>query len=168
MRHAFRILALVALLAVPAPGHAAEPTLGKVTDLPLPRYVSLKTDEANVRRGPATEHRVDWQFVRRGMPMRVVAEYGPWRRVQDMDDVVGWVHSALLSSTRTVVVTVSPDMLLHDAPDPDARATARIEQGVILRLLACAKDWCRLEKDGHRGWAPKADLWGVDDDEVFD
>lgn len=141
--------------------------IGKVTGLPLPRYVSLKAKEANVRRGPARGHLVDWQFVRRGMPLRVVAEHGVWRRVQDLDDVVGWVHSALLSSTRTAIVTALPESLMRKAPAADARGVARIEEGVILRVLACGIAWCRLETDGHDGWMPKADIWGVSANEQF-
>ena len=41
-------------------------------------------------------------------------------------------------------------------------------QDMILRLHACKPLWCLLEKDRHEGWAPKADLWGVDADEVFE
>jgi SH3-like domain-containing protein len=141
---------------------------GPVTGFAMPRYVSLKTDRANVRRGPALEHRVDWEFLRRDMPLRVVAEHGSWRRVQDLDDVAGWVHSALLSGRRTVVVTKAPDSMLHEDPDAAAAPVARIERGVVLRLKSCGALWCLLEKDAHEGWMPKADLWGVDADEVFD
>ncbi len=44
------------------PGH------GCVTNLPLPRFVSLKGDEGNARRGPGLTHRIDWVFTRPGMP----------------------------------------------------------------------------------------------------
>ena len=39
---------------------------GAVTNLPLPRYVSLKTGEGNARRGPGSTHRIDWVFTRAG------------------------------------------------------------------------------------------------------
>ena len=159
-------IGLAALLgALLTAGAVAAPGKGPVTGFDMPRYVSLKTDRANVRRGPALEHRVDWEFLRRDMPLRVVAEHGSWRRVQDMDDVAGWVHSALLSGTRTVIVIA--DSLLRKDPDAASQPVARIEQGVILRLKACRPLWCLLDKDNHEGWMPKADIWGVDADEVF-
>lgn len=161
-------IALAAALALICGGVAAAPGKGPVTGFDMPRYVSLKTDRANVRRGPARAHRVDWEFLRRGMPLRVVAEHGPWRRVQDLDDVAGWVHSALLSGRRTVIVTKAPETMLREEPDADAAPVARVETGVILRLLACGALWCRLETGDHEGWAPKADLWGVDDAERFE
>ncbi|MFN7051486.1 MAG: SH3 domain-containing protein, partial [Gemmobacter sp.] len=60
--------------SLPAPGE------GAVTRLPLPRFVTLKTDEGNARRGPGLSHRIDWVFKRAGMPLRVTAEYENWRR----------------------------------------------------------------------------------------
>ena len=57
----------------------------QVTNLPLPRYVSMKAAEGNVRRGPSLTHRIDWVFKRRGMPLQITAEYGNWRKVQDRD-----------------------------------------------------------------------------------
>ena len=49
----------------------------------MPRYVSMKANEGNVRRGPSLSHRIDWVFQRRNMPLQVIAEYGHWRRVID-------------------------------------------------------------------------------------
>lgn len=161
-------IAFAALLALAWGAAAGAPGKGPVTGFDMPRYVSLKTDRANVRRGPALEHRVDWEFLRRDMPLRVVAEHGSWRRVQDMDDVAGWVHSALLSGKRTVIVVKAPEAMLHEDADPESAPVARIEQGVILTVHACRAAWCLLEKDDHEGWMPKTDLWGVDAGEVFE
>ncbi|MDD9709086.1 MAG: SH3 domain-containing protein [Paracoccaceae bacterium] len=138
---------------------------GSVTNLPLPRYVSIKSGEVNVRRGPSLTHRVDWVFTREDMPVEITAEHGHWRRVRDRDGAGGWVHYSLLSGTRTVIV--DQDMLaLHSRPDPAAPANAHLEQGVVARLDNCTPDWCRLSAGGYRGWAPKTALWGVKPDEV--
>ena len=121
---------------------------GPVTNLPLPRYVSLKASEANVRRGPSLTHRIDWVFKRRGMPLRVTAEYGHWRRVQDRDGAGGWVHYTLLSGARTALVRAT--MLdMRARPDPDAMVVARLEQGVIARLDECDETWCALSAEGY-------------------
>ena len=45
--------------------------VGTVTNLPLPRFVSLNASEANVRRGPSLNHRIDWVFVRKGTPLQI-------------------------------------------------------------------------------------------------
>ena len=47
-------------------------TRGAVTNLPLPRFVSIRADSANARRGPGLDHRVDWEFVRRNLRLAKV------------------------------------------------------------------------------------------------
>lgn len=140
---------------------------GAVTNLPLPRYVSLKGNEGNARRGPSLSHRIDWVFRHAGMPLRVVAEFGHWRRVEDKDGAGGWVHYALLSGVRTAIVT--QDMVeLRTRPHIDSEIRARAEAGAIVRLGECEPDWCRVTGGGQRGWVPKTALWGVDADEIRD
>ena len=156
--------------AVPAPREIVipeGPERGPETNLPLPRYVSLSTDRGNVRRGPSLSHRIDWVFLRRDMPLQVTAEYGHWRRVTDREGVGGWVHYAMLSGVRTVIVDA--EMLpLRSKPQDSATVVAQLEAGVVARLNECEPDWCRLSAGGYKGWAPKALLWGVAPDEVRD
>jgi SH3-like domain-containing protein len=140
---------------------------GPVTNLPMPRYVSLKANEANVRRGPSLSHRIDWVFQRRDMPLRVVGEYGHWRRVVDREGMGGWVHYSLLSGNRTVIIDRDLLVLRRQAIAASTEV-AILEIGVIADLGECQIDWCRLRADGYRGWAPKADLFGVGADELRD
>lgn len=76
---------------------------GTVTNLPIPRFVSMKVSEGFVRRGPSKLHRIDWVYKHRNTPLMVTGEYEHWRRVQDVDGQGGWMHFRLLSGTRTVV-----------------------------------------------------------------
>ena len=153
------VLALALVVLGPQTTAQAEDT-GSVTNLPLPRFVSMKASEGNVRRGPSLSHRIDWVFKRRDMPLRITAEHGHWRRVEDRDGMGGWVHYSLLSGTRTVLV--EQDMLpLHVRPDPNAPVTAALEIGVVARLGDCGTEWCELRSGGYKGWAPKARVWGV-------
>jgi len=143
------------------------PERGPVTNLPLPRYVSTKSAEVNVRRGPSLTHRIDWVFERRGMPLEIIGEYGHWRRVRDRDGAGGWVHYSLLSGIRTVII--DQDMLvLHRSADPDSEPMAIAESGVIARLGKCKPAWCRITAEGHKGWVEKTTLWGVRPEELRD
>jgi len=149
-----------ALLLAQATSGVAQEARGQVTNLPLPRFVSMKASEGNVRRGPSLSHRIDWVYKRRDLPLRITAEHGHWRRVEDRDGMGGWVHYSLLSGTRTVLV--EQDMLqLHVNPDPKATVVARLELGVVARLGECTLEWCELRSGGFTGWAPKVRLWGV-------
>lgn len=159
-------LILTTSFATPVLAAGAQET-GKVTNRPIPRYVSMKASEGNVRRGPSLSHRIDWVFKRRDMPLRITAEHGHWRRVEDRDGMGGWVHYSLLSGTRTVLI--EKDMLtLHARPLPNAPVTAALELGVVARVSECTEEWCLLRSGGFKGWAPKARLWGVRTSEVFD
>lgn len=155
--------ALIAAIAMPA----LSEDRGPVTNLPLPRFVSMKAAEGNVRRGPSLTHRIDWVFKRRDLPLEITAEHGHWRRVRDRDGAGGWVHYSLLSGTRTVIVEA--DMLdIYSKPDPNSLTVAQLEMGVVARIDQCSIDWCRLSAGGYRGWAEKTHLWGVKPDEVLD
>lgn len=148
-----------------APGDARD--TGQVTNLPLPRFVSMKASEANVRRGPSLTHRIDWVFKHRDMPLQVTAEHGHWRRVEDREGQGGWIHYSLLSGVRTVII--EKNMLsLRMQPDTEAPVAAALENGVIARLGKCGPEWCQLKSGGYRGWAPKSRLWGVSAGELRD
>ena len=138
---------------------------GPVTGHPLPRFVSLKASEGNARRGPSTSHRIDWVFQVSGMPLEVIAEHGHWRRVRFMDGSGGWMHYALLSGARTVVVA-EDNVPLMMRPSDDSVVVAYAETGVVAKLGKCDPDWCRVTSGKHRGWVRKPQLWGVYPDEI--
>ncbi len=165
MRWASRIVAGV-ILAVLA-GQVWAQERGPVTNLPMPRFVSLKVGEANVRRGPSLTHRIDWVFTRKGMPLEIIGEFGHWRRVRDRDGVGGWMHYSLLSGVRTAIIETDLTAL-YQRPDPATPVSAYLEAGVIARIEKCSPDWCRIRADGYRGWTLKDTIWGARPGEVVD
>ena len=161
------LLSVLLMCSVAWANPTAPAKKGPVTNLPLPRYVSMKAAEGNVRRGPSLTHRIDWVFKRRDMPLRITAEHGHWRRVEDRDGMGGWVHYSLLSGVRTVIVEESM-LKIYARPDPASPVSAALEKGVIARLGKCDSTWCQLRSGGYRGWAPKDTLWGVGAAELRD
>lgn len=145
----------------------AAPERGPVTNLPMPRFVSMKASKGNARRGPSRTHKIDWVYVRKDQPFEITAEFGHWRRVRDHEGLGGWVHYSLLSGVRTVLVEAD-EIALHSRPDDSAPLVAKLEHGVVARLGDCSVDWCRLSVSGYRGWTHKTGLWGVDPDEIRD
>ncbi|MEO0829256.1 MAG: SH3 domain-containing protein [Pseudomonadota bacterium] len=133
---------------------------GPVTNLPLPRFVSLKASEGNARRGPSLTHRIDWVFTRRAMPLEVTAEFGHWRKVRDREGLGGWMHYSLISGARTVLIE-SEMVDLHMEPDARTPIVARAEAGVVAHLGKCRANWCRIRVARHRGWVMQSELWGV-------
>ena len=76
---------------------------GQVTNLPIPRFVSMKAPEGNVRRGPSLSHRVDWIFKQKNTPLKIIAEFGHWRQVVD------WEGNQLWSSGGIVISDANED-----------------------------------------------------------
>ncbi len=130
------------------------------SELPLPRFVSLKSSEANVRTGPGLRYQIKWVLVRPGMPLEVTAEFEQWRRIRDIQGAEGWVHRAMISGKRAGITMKDNVLLLRD-DDADAFPIARIEQGVYLELLECDEMLCEVAVDGYQGWMPRDAIWGI-------
>jgi len=145
---------------------------GAVTGLPTPRFVSLKSNRVNVRRGPSRSHQVEWVFVRAGLPVEVIAEFDNWRRVRDHEGDEGWVFHTLLSGRRTALVapwdggeTLLP---LQRQPRRDTAVMAQLSPRVLVDVETCESGWCRVAVDEARGWIEQTSLWGVYPDELVE
>jgi SH3-like domain-containing protein len=130
--------------------------------LQVPRFVSFKRDTVNMRIGPSRNHAVDWVYRGyQGLPVLVIAESGHWRKVADHEGVSGWVHRALLTSTRTVKVEGRAPLGLHLAPDPQSNLKATVAPGATGHLKSCQGAWCRAVFSSLSGWVERSHLWGV-------
>jgi SH3-like domain-containing protein len=150
-------LLALALLIMPAGTHAQ---VGRATGLPLPRFVSLSADQVNLRVGPGEDHPISWILTREGLPVEIVEEFDTWRKIRDPEGEEGWIHSSLLSSRRTIMVT-GEVRDVRRTPGPDSRVVLRAEPGVIGQLFDCEENWCRIEIEGRRGWLQRSEFWGT-------
>lgn len=157
------ILIFIALLFVVPAAQAA-----KTTGLPIPRFVSLKSTEVNVRSGPGTRYPIAWVYRREGMPVEIVEEYDYWRKIRDVEGTTGWVHKAMLDGHRTVMLKGKEPRVVRTAPEAKAKPLLKVEPMVIAKLAECEKDWCRIQISGRKGWIEKKYLWGVYDKEIIE
>jgi SH3-like domain-containing protein len=127
--------------------------------LPVPRFVSLKSDRVNMRKGPGTDYPTAWVYRRAGLPLEVIKEFEGWRQVRDADGAAGWVLQSFLSGPPKVA-------LRHDDSER-ARPVAMIEAGVIANLSNCDGRWCRVNIDRFQGYIEQKKLWGVYEGEVI-
>jgi SH3-like domain-containing protein len=147
----------------------AQPVLAATNSgLPIPRFVSLKNEETNVRTGPGTRYPIQWVYHRQGMPVEVVEEYDLWRKIRDMDGTTGWVHKTLIDGKRNVMIKGKGDHMVRIDSDPKSKPILKVEPMVIARVMECTHDWCRIQVTGRKGWIEKKHLWGVYSEEVFD
>lgn len=163
--------ALGLILLAGVEGNAAEDSVKQAavddgkTALPVPRFVSLKSDKVNVRKGPSTDQSIVWVFSRAGLPVEVIAESDNWRRVRDSEGADGWVFHSLLSARRTVLVTPwskgEERVPLYGSDSTRSRAVAELQSGVLGSVLACDGEWCRVSVDDYSGYVQQDKLWGV-------
>ncbi len=167
------LLLAAVVLACSAGGGAAQ-TRG-ASGFPVPRFVSLKSDPVNLRKGPGREYPKAWIFRRAGMPVEIVQEYQHWRRVRDSEGAEGWVYHSLLSGRRTILIRpwdakkgrsgVLID--LRSEPRSSAGAVARLEPGTLAAVKSCTTGWCLVKIGSYSGYVAKSDVWGVYANEVL-
>lgn len=156
------------------PGGAETPR-ESASGLPLPRYVSLKSDRVNLRNGPGTDYPTSWVYRRAGLPLEVVKEFEGWRQVRDSDGVSGWVLQSFLSGRRTGLVLPwerkadkePPLVAVHSSDSEGSRVVAQVEAGVIANIHSCDGRWCRVSIDQFSGYIEQKKLWGVYDGEAL-
>jgi SH3-like domain-containing protein len=141
-------------------------SLGTKTNLPVPRFVSLKPSDTPMREGPSKDHAIKWIFKREGLPVEITAEFDNWRRIRDSEGVEGWVYQTRVSGKRTAMVMSrthnKTDLVaLHSSPHSTSTVTVRLERGVIATLDNCSKNWCMIKGEGFNGYIPQDKLWGV-------
>lgn len=134
--------------------------------LPLPRFVSLRSNEVNMRVGPGTRYPINWVYHREGLPVEIIQESDQWREIRDAEGTTGWVHKQMLQGKRTAVIT-GKIAVLRRTPDSKASPALRAEPGVIGKLITCEKEWCRLQIASRKGWVPKTSIFGAYKKEEF-
>ena len=170
MRHMRRLSAAAALLLLPLCGWIAAPAgtgpgpkLGVVSKLPVPRFVSLRTDKVNVRAGPGFQYPVNWIYQRDGLPVEIIGEFDVWREVLAPDGGTGWVHEATVRARRGFIVTAAKAPL-RDAAGADTNIAAFLDAGVSGSLISCdaVSDFCKVTTgSGLSGYLARQDFWGA-------
>lgn len=146
--------------AVPAPVPAAsEPA--PASGLPIPRFVSLRSDKVFVRTGPALRYPIKWVYNKADLPIEIVQEFDTWRKIRDKDGEEGWVHQSLLSARRSALVTAAEPVNLNKGPDLTTLVMAKLEPGVLAAVKSCDGTWCEVEAEGYDGFTSQKSLWGV-------
>ncbi len=172
-------LSLAAALVVAPPQLLAQPAgdapLASGSGLPVPRFVSLKSDRVNMRNGPGTDYPTGWVYRRAGLPLEVVKEFEGWRQVRDAEGATGWVLQSFLSGRRTGLVLPwerkpdkSPPVVPILASDStSSTVVAQVEAGVIANLQGCDGRWCRVTIEQYSGYIEQKKLWGVYEGEAI-
>src|SRR3981189_1946425 len=158
------VLAAVLLAASVSSGFSAKDSPVTTSGLPVPRYVSLKSDHVNVRAGPTKDNDVAWIYTRSGLPVEITAEFENWRRVRDSEGAEGWVYHSLLSGRRTAVITMKTkdeQAPRFDRAKPTSAVVARLQAGVVAQVGGIGGENIQVAYACMKCWIEQQRLWGV-------
>ena len=127
-------------------------------------FLSLSKDQGNMRYGPSKDHPIKWVYTKRGWPFEVKARFEQWVKVRDISGEEGWIHNSLLSSRMYGVVIPNEEknyVILRKKKVSESAGLLRLEEGALVRVLACEGGSCKVSISGYKGFLEKKVLWGI-------
>ena len=140
---------------------------GSVTNLDLPRFVSLKSNDVNLRVGPSVNYPIELKYIQNNLPIEVVDEFDVWRKVKDHNNNIGWVHKSLIKGERFVLTVHKNQVQKNIYNRPNGKVIGLVQGNNILNLERCLMDWCLISHRDTKGWVSKEFIWGVYESEVY-
>lgn len=129
----------------------------------IPRFVTLRANEVNMRAGPGRHYPVEWVYTQKGLPLKVVAEFHHWRKVVDFEGTTGWIHKSLLTGRKKILIR-HVDQAVYKTTSHEAKIVGYLKPMVIVNLDECENHWCYISIDSVSGWVPVTEnIWGNSD-----
>ena len=151
-------IAAVLLLAAPAEAQLKRP----------PYWASIASGEAMMRTGPGRNYPGVWLYQRRDLPVRVVAVYETWRKIEDPDGQQGWMLVTMLSDKRSAIIRPGAPRSLYNKPEATSHVGYTVEPGVVGKIDKCREGWCKMTIAKREGYVRMSDIWGLSDGESVD
>ena len=159
------ILLLVILII--SLNNTSEANIGSETGMEIPRYISLKSDDTNIRIGPSKNYPITLKYIQKYYPLKVLDEYDEWRKVEDFKKNIGWVHKSLISGKRTGLILSNDDRDINVFNSVNGKVIGQIGKGNIVFINKCKINWCLISLRNSKGWVNKINIWGTKQGEVY-
>ncbi|WP_458777468.1 SH3 domain-containing protein [Desulforhopalus sp. 52FAK] len=123
------------------------------------KYLSVTTDNANVRTGPGTKYPVAMELFQ-GYPLKVLKTQGEWYKVSDYEKDTGWIHNSIVKTKDTVIVDAQKSLNMRSGPSKNNPVVADVERGVVLQEISSEGKWTKVRHtSGTVGWIYSPLLW---------
>ena len=140
---------------------------GKVTGLEIPRFVSLKSNDVNLRVGPSTNYPIQLKYISQNLPVEIIDEFDVWRQARDHNGTIGWLHKSLIKGERYILTGYKKEKEINLYNRPNGKIIGIIKKNNILDLKMCIINWCKVSQNKIKGWLLKKNVWGVYDFEIY-
>ncbi|MFT5698672.1 MAG: hypothetical protein ACI8ZB_001527 [Desulforhopalus sp.] len=122
-------------------------------------YLSVTTDNANVRTGPGTKYPVAMELFE-GYPLKVLKTQGEWYKISDYEKDTGWIHDSITKKNDTVIVDAKKSLNMRSGPSKNNPVVADVERGVVLKKISSEGKWTKVRHNsGTIGWIYTPLLW---------
>jgi uncharacterized protein YgiM (DUF1202 family) len=122
-------------------------------------YLTVTTDNANVRTGAGTNYPTSMELFQ-GYPLKVVNKVGEWYQVSDYENDSGWIHKSIVKKCDTVIVSAATSVNMRSEPSTESHVVADVERGVVMTVLATKGKWTQVRHgSGTAGWIYSPLLW---------
>ena len=147
--------------------HAEAKSIGQSTGYKVPRFVSTKSNESNLRIGPDTDFPIQLTYEIKNFPLEIIEEYEVWRKVLDIDGNLGWIHKNLIKGDRYGVIKTFHEQPAQIYKKPKGIVIGTIGNRNIVKVNKCFDIWCHINFKKNKGWINKENIWGVYNNEKF-
>ena len=123
--------------------------------------LGIKNERANLRKGPGTDHEKLWE-VFKYMPFKQLGVKGAWKRIQDVDGDIYWVHAPLTTQKYKCAVIKNNKTNLRSGPGTKFPIVpwAPVDKFFSMKVLKIEKDWVHVEDStGDKAWIFRPLVW---------
>ena len=122
-------------------------------------YVSLKYNKVHVRYGPSSNSPIKYIYKKKYLPLKVIDKKEHFRKIIDLKKNSGWIHKSQLIKSKSLITT--SEKILYKKPTKYSEPIAKLEEGRLLILKKCLKNWCKIKSDNYSGWIKTNNVWGI-------
>ena len=118
----------------------------------------LKNNKVNVRYGPNLDSPIKYVYKKKFLPVKVIDKKENFRRIIDIKNNSGWIHSSQLREGRSFILL--ENQILFSKPTKYSKPILKIAKGRLLLIKKCKKKWCKVKTENYIGWIETENVWG--------
>jgi len=122
------------------------------------KFLSLKNSKVNVRYGPSLDSPVKYIYKKINLPVKLIDKTKLFRKIIDLKNNSGWIHWTQLKESNSIITL--ENKILFKKPSSFSKPIAKIEEGRLLVLKKCQKNWCKIKTEEYSGWIKTNNIWG--------